>query len=72
MKITTLNKHIISTFGVEQFHGGVFTILREIVFVAKLMHREINKAGIVQDILGGTGEKKLSRRPDSETGHFCK
>lgn len=55
-KITTLNKHIISTFGVERFHGGVFTILREIVFVAKLMHREINKAGIVQGLIGGTGD----------------
>ncbi len=57
--ITTLNKHIISTFGTKRFHGGVFTILREIVFVAKLMHREINKAGIVQGLLGGTGKRNL-------------
>ena len=58
-KITTLNKHIISAFGVEDFHGGVFTILREIVFVSKLMHREINKAGIVEGILGAAGRKNF-------------
>lgn len=58
-RIVTLNKHIISSHGVEGFHSGVFTILREIVFVAKLMHREINKAGIVDDILGGTGKKNF-------------
>lgn len=58
-QVTTLNKHIIASYGVDSFHGGVFTILREIVFVAKLMHREINKAGIVRDILGGTGKKNF-------------
>ncbi len=53
--ITTLNKHIISLFGIDKFHGGVFTILRELVFVSKLMHRDVNKAGIVEGIIGGTG-----------------
>ncbi len=57
--ITTLNKHVISSFGSEEFHGGVFTILREMVFVAKLMHREINKAGIVEGIRGGTGGRNF-------------
>ncbi len=58
-QITTLNKHIIASHGAEGFHGGVFTILRELVFVAKLMHRDINKAGIVRDILGGTGKRNF-------------
>ncbi len=58
-QVKTLNKHIIASHGIEGFHDGVFVILREIIFVAKLMHREINKAGIVRDILGETGKKNF-------------
>lgn len=70
-KITTLNKHIISTFGTDGFHGGVFTILRELVFVSKLMHREINKAGIVESIRGGTGMKNIHGEDTQKLDKFA-
>ncbi len=55
--IITLDEFIIQKEKDFKYSSGKFSrLLRDIGFAAKLVHREVNKAGLVKEILGKTGE----------------
>ncbi len=59
-KVITLNEFIIEEQkGFPYATGELSSLLRDIVFAAKLVNREVNKAGLV-DILGTTGSSNAS------------
>jgi len=57
--VTTINRHIIEE---ERRHpeatGTLSNLLADLALAAKLIHREVSKAGLV-DILGGTGDENV-------------
>ncbi len=58
-KVVTLNEFIIEEQkGFPYATGELSSLLRDIVFAAKLVNREVNKAGLV-DILGTTGSSNV-------------
>ena len=55
--IITLDEFIIQRQSDIKYSTGEFSrLLRDIGFAAKVVHREVSKAGLVRDILGKTGE----------------
>ena len=57
--VVTLSRHLLDE---ERRIGGTgqFTaVLLEVAMAAKIISREVNKAGLVDDIMGGTGEVNL-------------
>ena len=57
VSITTLDEFIIrNQYEFPYSTGELSRLLRDIGFAAKIVHREVNKAGLVADILGKTGQ----------------
>lgn len=55
--ITTLDEFIIrNQYEFPYSTGELSRLLRDIGFAAKIVHREVNKAGLVAEILGKTGQ----------------
>ena len=58
--ITTLDEFIIKKQADFPYSTGELSrLLRDIGFAAKIVHREVNKAGLIRDILGKTGDKNV-------------
>ncbi len=57
VSITTLDEFIIrNQYEFPYSTGELSRLLRDIGFAAKIVHREVNKAGLVSNILGKTGQ----------------
>lgn len=56
MHITNLTSHLLSTHGHTADARDLAAIINQIVFSSKIISREINKAGLAEDILGSTGK----------------
>ena len=60
VSITTLDEFIIrNQYEFPYSTGELSMLLRDIGFAAKIVHREVNKAGLVADILGKTGQVNI-------------
>lgn len=58
--ITTLDEFIIKKQADFPYSSGELSrLLRDIGFAAKIVHREVNKAGLIRDILGNTGNTNV-------------
>lgn len=58
--ITTLDEFIIKKQADFPYSTGELSrLLRDIGFAAKIVHREVNKAGLIRDILGKTGNTNV-------------
>ena len=56
---TTLGRFIREQQNMHQHSSGELSqVLRDLAFAAKIVHREVNRAGLA-DILGGTGQKNI-------------
>lgn len=59
-RITTLDEFIIKKQADFPYSTGELSrLLRDIGFAAKIVHREVSKAGLVRDILGKTGHTNV-------------
>ena len=60
VSITTLDEFIIKNqYDFPYSTGELSRLLRDIGFAAKIVHREVNKAGLVAEILGKTGQVNI-------------
>ena len=58
--LQTIESHILDLQSMHPSASGDFTgLLNDITFAAKIISREVTKAGLVEDILGSTGEKNV-------------
>jgi fructose-1,6-bisphosphatase I len=58
--IVTLSRHILDEERRHQEASGRFTsVLLEVALAAKIISREVNRAGLVDDIMGSTGDVNL-------------
>ncbi|UCC25484.1 MAG: class 1 fructose-bisphosphatase [Gemmatimonadales bacterium] len=58
--VVTLSRHILEEERRHPEASGQFTsVLLEVALAAKIISREVNKAGLVDDIMGSTGEENL-------------
>lgn len=58
--LQTIESHIMNLQELHPSASGDFTgLLNDITFASKVISREVNKAGLVEDILGETGEENV-------------
>ena len=58
--LQTIESHILDLQRLHPSASGDFTsLLNDISFAAKVISREVNKAGLVEDILGATGDENV-------------
>ena len=65
--LQTIESHVLDLQRLHPSASGDFTsLLNDISFAAKVVSREVTKAGLVEDILGATGEERPGRgRPEA-------
>jgi len=59
MHITNLTSYLLSSHGHTSDARDLAAIINQIVFGSKIISREINKAGLAEDILGSTGKTNI-------------
>jgi len=57
--VVTLARHILEEERRQKGSGRFTSILLDVALAAKIISREVNKAGLVDDIMGGTGDENV-------------
>ena len=71
-KLITLDEFIIRNEKDFPFASGELSgLLRDIGLAAKIVNREVNKAGLVTDIQGIMGSTNSSGEEQKKTGRLC-
>jgi fructose-1,6-bisphosphatase I len=71
MHITNLTSHLLSSHGHTADARDLAAIINQIVFASKIISREINKAGLAEDILGSTGKTNIQDEEVQKLDEFA-
>ena len=72
MKVTTLQRNFFDTQKLHPSASGVFTnLLTQITLAAKLISYQVNQAGLLDDILGSTGEVNVQGEEVQKLDEFA-
>ena len=70
--LKTIETHILELQRLHPTASGDFTgLLNDITFAAKIISREVNKAGLAEDILGATGDKNVQGEEVQKLDEFA-
>ncbi|MGI9626440.1 MAG: class 1 fructose-bisphosphatase [Longimicrobiales bacterium] len=71
-KVVTIDRHIIDQEALHPDASGKFSrLLYDIALAAKIISREVNKAGLIEDIMGKTGDTNVQGEEVQKLDEFA-